>query len=243
MAALRSLGGRTNRPIVYLEYATGMDLGRFAEIGEQLQDVDGVGLCIDTGHVGMRCARTRFTALHPGLHFGELTTDDPRLPDLVGDVQDATAAALPALLRLINATAEFGATVHYHLHDGHPLIPELSDHRSFLYRLPIPFAHDGRYSLDPLYGPAGLARILHAAVQAGGVHPPSFTLEVHQAEGRLPLDDAANFFRHWRDLTNAERMNYWLSVITANHILATTALGNPHLVLPSTRLGGEGCGP
>jgi hypothetical protein len=44
VAALRSLGGRTDRPTVYLEYAAGMDLGRFAEIGEQLQDVEGVGL-------------------------------------------------------------------------------------------------------------------------------------------------------------------------------------------------------
>jgi hypothetical protein len=29
-----------------------MGLGRFAEIGEQLQDVEGVGLCIDTGTWG-----------------------------------------------------------------------------------------------------------------------------------------------------------------------------------------------
>lgn len=226
VAALRSLGGRTDRPTVYLEYATGMDLGLFAGIGEQLQDVEGVGLCIDTGHVGIRQARSRFALLHPGLPLGELTTDDPRLPELVGEVQDATAAALPALLRLIDATAEFGVPVHYHLHDGHPLIPGLSDHRSFLYRLPIPFVHDGRCSLDPLYGPAGLATILHAAVQAGAAHLPSFTLEVHQAEGRRPLEDAAGLFRHWRDITNAERMNYWLSVVTANYILATTALGD-----------------
>ena len=201
-----------------------MDLGLFAEIGAQLQDVEGVGLCIDTGHVGIRRARSRFAMLHPDLDIGELTAQDPRLPNLVEEVRDATAAALPAVLRPVNATAEFGATVHYHLHDGHPLIPGLPDHRSFLYRLPIPFVHDGRCSLAPLYGPAGLAQILHAAVQAGGAHPPSFTLEVHQAQGRLPLDDAADLFQHWRDLTNAEAMNYWLSVITANQILATTAL-------------------
>jgi hypothetical protein len=29
---------------------------------------------------------------------------------------------------------------------------------------------------------------------------------------------------HWRDLTNAERMNYWLSVLAENHLLATTLL-------------------
>ena len=37
VAAPRSLGGRTDRPTVYLEHAAGMDLGLFAGIGEQLQ--------------------------------------------------------------------------------------------------------------------------------------------------------------------------------------------------------------
>jgi hypothetical protein len=56
---------------------------------------------------------------------------------------------------------------------------------------------------------------------AGGA---SLTLEIHQAEGRLPLGDAARLFRHWLDLTNAERMNYWLSVLAENTVLLSTAL-------------------
>jgi hypothetical protein len=47
----------------------------------------------------------------------------------------------------------------------------------------------------------------------------SFTLEIHQVEGRLPLADASGLFRHWQDLTNAERMNYWLSVLAENAML------------------------
>ncbi len=41
-------------------------------------------------------------------------------------------------------------------------------------------------------------------------------LEIHQAEGRRPLDDAADLFAHWTDLTNAERTNHWLAVLAEN---------------------------
>ncbi len=52
----------------------------------------------------------------------------------------------------------------------------------------------------------------------------SLTLEIHQVEGRLPLGDAARLFRHWTDLTNAERMNYWLSVLARGSVLTTSGL-------------------
>jgi hypothetical protein len=221
VAALRTIG-RPDRPTVYLEYAAGMDPGRFLEIGELLRDDDGLGLCIDTGHVGIRRARRRFAALHPGLRLGDLSADDPRLPDLVDDVQDAVASGLPAVVDLITSVGELGRTVHHHLHDGHPLVPGLPDHRSFLFRLPIPFVHVGRCSLDPLFGPAGLERILWAATSAAAT--PSLTLEIHQAEGRLPLGDAAHLFRRWVDLTNAERQNHLLAVIADNYAIATAAL-------------------
>ena len=47
----------------------------------------------------------------------------------------------------------------------------------------------------------------------------SFSLEIHQGDGRLPLGDAAPLFRHWRDTTNAERMNAWLDVLAENAAL------------------------
>ena len=119
---------------------------------------------------------------------------------------------------------QLGKPLHFHLHDGHPLIPGLSDHFSFLTQVPIPFSYEGRQSLSSMYGPAGLAAILQAAIKACGVKKTSLTLEIHQAEGRLPLGDAIGLFRHWRNLTNAERMNYWLSVLTQNAMLVTSAL-------------------
>jgi hypothetical protein len=109
--------------------------------------------------------------------------------------------------------------VHFHLHDGHPLIPGLRDHFSFLTRLPIPFSYHARQSLDMMYGPGGLASIVSAALEACPPQAISFTLEIHQVEGRLPLTDAAWLFPHWQDTTNAERMNYWLSVLAENAML------------------------
>ena len=124
--------------------------------------------------------------------------------------------------------------MHFHLHDGHPLIPGLADHFTFLTRLPIPFSYQGRESLSMLYGPGGLASIVSGALRACRPGAVSFTLEIHQAEGRLPLADAARLFPHWRDTTNAERMNYWLSVLGENAMLIAQRLAE--LSGPADRL-------
>jgi hypothetical protein len=227
VAGLRELGGRLDRrpdgPMLFLEYAAGLELDWFVEVAERLRDVPRVGACVDVGHVGVAAARARFSRLHPGLDLAGMEPGDARLPELVADVQAAVACALPAVLRLLRSLGRVGKPFHLHLHDGHPLIPGLSDHFSFLIRVPVPFEHDGRRSLDPLYGPAGLAAIVATAARAGGDRA-SLTLEIHQAEGRRPLADAAGLFGHWRDLTNAERMNHWLAVIGENAALVTAAL-------------------
>ena len=70
-----------------------------------------------------------------------------------------------------------------------------------------------------MYGPSGLASIASAAIGACRPQAVSFTLEIHQVEGRLPLADAASLFPHWTNTTNAERMNYWLSVLSDNAML------------------------
>ena len=145
------------------------------------------------------------------------------MPDLVADVQDAVGSALGDVLEVTRAIGRLGKHVHFHLHDGHPLVPGLADHFSFLTRLPIPFSYQGRRSLSMMYGPSGLASIVSAAIEACP-QGASFTLEIHQVEGRLPLADAAPLFPHWRDTTNAERMNYWLSVLSDNAMLASQCI-------------------
>ena len=223
LAAMRELNAhlcqRPDSPLVFLEYAAGLDRGWFIEVAERLQAAERVSCCIDVGHIGLRQATARFERRHPGLDLKKLSPMDERLPGLIADVQDAVGSALPHVLAVVRSLGRLGKPVHFHLHDGHPLIPGLRDHFSFLTRLPIPFSYEGRRSLSTMYGPAGLASIVSTAVEACAPQGVSFTIEVHQVEGRLPLADAAWLFPHWQDITNAERMNYWLSVLSENALL------------------------
>ncbi len=223
VAALRDIDRRLARtpsaPLVLLEYAAGLEPGWFVEVAEQLKDAGFVSFCIDVGHVGIRQASVRFARDHPDTSLRSLSPGDERLPGLVADVQDAVGTAVHDVRDMTRAIGRLGKHLHFHLHDGHPLVDGLPDHFTFLMRLPIPFSHEGRQSLATMYGPAGLAAILAAARGACGLDRVSFTLEIHQVEGRQPLGDAESLFRHWQDVTNAERMNNWLSVLAQNAML------------------------
>src|SRR4029077_7581078 len=100
----------------------------------------------------------------------------------------------------------FGKPLHFHLHDGHPLSKSsqygVSDHLSFLTRIPIPFEHDRKWSLDTMYGPSGLFQIVLEAMVVVDPASVSFTLEIHPTEGRLPLQDASCLFENWRNIVN-----------------------------------------
>jgi hypothetical protein len=224
VAALQRLGERPSGPAVYLEYAAGAPLEWFAGVAHRIADAPRASVCIDIGHVGLAEVRHRLAA-GPGGHGATFSLAEPALVDQAERVQQATRAALPAVLGLIAELAPLGKTLHFHLHDGHPAVTGLSDHFGFLTRFPVPFFYRGARSLAPMFGPAGLAEILHEAIARCGPQGVSLTLEVHQAEGRLPLGpDTGDLFRHWRDLTNAERQNYWLQVIAENQLLARSHL-------------------
>jgi hypothetical protein len=228
VAAMQQLGTRLARipdgPYLFLEYAAGMEPEWFVNVAELLQDVERVSSCIDVGHVGITQACATFATLHRGLDLRTLDAEDERLPHLVVEVQRAVGSALPRVVEMTRSLGRLGKHLHFHLHDGHPLIRGLSDHFSFLTRLPVPFRYENRRSLDTMYGPAGLTAIVSAAVEACSLQRVSFTLEIHQVEGRLPLVDAAGLFGNWQDLTNAERMNYWLSILVQNSMLVSSAL-------------------
>ena len=228
LAGMRDLNARLcqrpDGPLVFLEYAAGLDRGWFVEVAERLRDAERVSCCIDVGHIGLRQVAARFGESHPGLDLKKLGLADHRLPELVADIQDAVATALPHVLDVTRSLGRLGKHVHFHLHDGHPLVPGLRDHFSFLTRLPLPLSYQGRRSLNMMYGPGGLASIVSTAIDACPPQGVSFTLEVHQVEGRLPLSDAAWLFAHWQDTTNAERMNYWLSVLSENAMLMANSI-------------------
>ncbi len=228
VAALTELDTRLarwpNAPRLFLEYAAGHEPGWFVEVAERLKDAERVSCCIDVGHVGIKRAGARFAREHPGLRLRSLGPDDGRLPGLVADVQDAVTNVVQDVLDMTRSIGRLGKHLHFHLHDGHPLVGGLSDHFTFLMRLPIPFEFQGRQSLATMYGPTGLAAIVATAIETCGLDRLSFTLEIHQVEGRLPLGDAAGLFGHWRDTTNAERMNNWLSVLAQNAMLVEQSI-------------------
>ena len=233
LAAMRELNAQLceqpGGPLVFLEYAAGLDRGWFVEVAERLQDAERISHCIDVGHIGLRQVAAKFGDSHPGLDLKKLGPVDDRLPDLVADIQNAVGSALPHVLDVTRSLGRLGKHVHFHLHDGHPLVPGLRDHFSFLTRLPIPFTYQGRRSLSMMYGPGGLASIVSTAIEACPLQGVSFTAEIHQVEGRLPLADAAWLFPHWRDTANAERMNYWLSVLSENAMLISQHADQVHV--------------
>jgi hypothetical protein len=213
-------------PTVFLEYAAGMEPERFVELAQQIVDIQGASVCIDIGHIGIRESRRRLAQIHTNVDIDTLRREAGRVPELISDVQSAIRSSRQVVLDMIRAIGKIGKPLHFHLHDGHPLIQGLADHFSFLTRLPIPVNWDGRYSLEPMYGLNGLAQVLKTIARSCPSDGISITIEVHQSEGRLPLGNATELFAHWEDLTNAERMNYWLSVLADNHLIATAILNS-----------------
>jgi hypothetical protein len=220
-SVLQQLPGAPN---VFLEYAAGLELDWFLEVSDRLREAEHVSFCIDVGHIGIRQACASFARRHPTLDLRSMTASDERLYSLASEIQDAVASALPDVLTTTQTIGRLGKHVHFHLHDGHPLFQDLPDHFSFLTRLPIPFTYAGRQSLNTLYGPVGLAAIVATAIDACGLDRLSFTIEVHQVEGCMPLNDAAGIFQHWVDTTNAERTNHWLAVLAQNAMLVDGAM-------------------
>jgi len=226
---LQSVGGIN---YVFIEYAAMMEPRAFTGIFSRIEGLPHISACVDTGHIGLFAARRAHGMRHPGQDVCGLSPGDPELPDVVEDVEEAVGSALPAVLDTIKSLGKaLGKTekpVHFHLHDGHPLMSlsphGLSDHLSFLGDIPLPFEHKGRRSLGPMFGPRGLSAIVGAALDSFGTRRVSFTLEIHPDGERLALGADAGIFGHWSDLTNAEKTNRWLDVLAKNRALLAEAI-------------------
>lgn len=215
-------------PLLFVEYAAGLPPTQFAAFFESIRDLGRVSACLDTGHVGIWQARQSYAARHPGEDVCALKSQPPDLPARMPDVEAAVQAVPPAMLKLIDDIGRIGKPVHFHLHDGHPLstfsIFGVSDHLSFLDRIPLPFRYRDRNWTPLMYGPDGLAGVVGRALESIGRERVSFTLEIHPTSARSPLGDAERLFWHWTDKTNAEQMNHWLEDLVRNHALVRTAL-------------------
>lgn len=231
LAALQKLESRLREveesPYLFIEYAVGLEPELFIELFKTIRDLERVSACVDIGHIGLRQARTAYSLKHPGKDVCAITPNDPELPEVIEDVEGAVRSALDSVLDVIRELGRIGKPLHFHLHDAHPLSMissfGISDHLSFLDEIPIPFDYKGRKFLRPMFGPLGLSRIITESLQVLDQDRVSFSLEIHPTGGRLPLGDASHLFDHWYDKGNAERMNYWLSVLLQNHQLVAEA--------------------
>jgi hypothetical protein len=217
-------------PLLFVEYAAGLAPDRFAEMFERSADLPLVTACVDVSHVGIRVCQIEFGRRHPGIDVCSLK-GSPDLPRHLDAVQEVVAEAPRVTLDLIRRLGRLGKPIHFHLHDGHPLSTlsryGVSDHLGFLQTIRLPVERDGRRTVGGMYGPAGLRAIVAAAREHLPDERLSLMLEVHPQEGRSPLGPHAGLFSHWRDATNAERMNYWLDLLLSNAALLRDACGLP----------------
>jgi hypothetical protein len=217
---LDSLFQGKNSAYLFVEYAAGLDTEVFINLFRRIRGLKNISACIDTGHVGIWKARGIFSQIHPDMDVCDIRTDHPGLKELIKDISSSVDAALPETLRVIRELGALGKPLHFHLHDGHPFSASspfgVSDHMSFLETVPLPFEFRGRMSIELMYGLSGLSSIVSESLESLPAEKISFSLEIHPGNGRIPLDDASYFFDHWRDRTNAERMNFWLTVLSQN---------------------------
>lgn len=222
----RLLAEVTDAPWVFVEYAAGLEPGFYASLFDQSRDLHKLSATIDVGHVGIHVCRSAYQAQNPGEDVCALRPDSPELPAKIEAVQHATKKALPAVLGLINHLAKLEKPLHFHLHNGHPLSTlsqfGVSDHLSFLQQIHLPFSYQGRNLVKGIFGISGLRDIIRTAKNSASSQV-SFCMEIHPVEGRTPLAEHSQLFSHWRDKSNAERMNYWLDVLVDNATLVRDA--------------------
>lgn len=207
-------------PLLFVEYAASLHPDRYVRIFREAERLDHISACIDTGHLGLRLVRDEYFGKHPGEDLLALAQTEA-LRDRMQDLKEAVRLAKPAVIQVIREIGRLGKPLHFHLHDGHPLSVAsefgVSDHLSFLARIPIPFEYEGRRSLPPMFGPEGLKDFVAESSSLLGLERVSYSLEIHPTGDRLPLaEEDRPLFRHWPDKTNAEKMNYWLSVLKEN---------------------------
>jgi hypothetical protein len=221
------LAALNDGPLLFVEFAVGLEPEVFAGFFRSIRELGRVSACLDTGHVGIWQARKAFAEKYPGLDVCALKTQPEQLPQYLPAVEEAVGTALGAVLDLLTALGALGKPLHCHLHDGHPLSHfspfGVSDHLSFLSEIPLPREVEGRWSVPPMFGPAGLKSILERALECVGPTQLSLTLEIHPTFQRKPLGEAASLFAHWTDKTNAEKMNHWVETLTQNARLVAEA--------------------
>ncbi|HYA31783.1 MAG TPA: alpha-amylase family glycosyl hydrolase [Thermodesulfovibrionales bacterium] len=225
-----TLSALEKSPFLFIEYASGLEPGHFVGIFEKISDLRHISACIDIGHVGLWQAENVYSRSHPAKDIHSVKTATEELPLLIEDMEGALRSGLDAVLDVVRQLSTLGKHLHFHLHDAHPFSVSgpygVSDHLSFLEKIPIPFEYKGKRFLHPMFGPEGLSKILTVVRELCPSDHITLSLEIHAAQGKLPLGDASYLFTHWSDRGNAEWMNFWLSVLRQNQKLVLTFCGH-----------------
>ncbi len=217
-------------PMLFIEYAVGLEPEAFAGFFEEIANCEKISACLDTGHVGIRKVGTAYAEMRSG---ETIAPGDPDLASKLPDITEACDQALPTVLGLIESLGETDKPLHFHLHDGHPLSTigfysdtGVRDHLPFDSKVEIPPLDDGEPRELPLiFGPQGLTRIVKAALAAAPRERLSFNLEIHPHKGdSLALGEYEPLFRNWEDKTNAEKTHAWLQHLVDNQAMLQTAL-------------------
>jgi hypothetical protein len=219
----RSLRASAAGPMVFIEYASGLDPDLFGEITEEVTGHERLSACIDTGHVAIFSARRCFEQRHPGMNAFDLVPSSTELGRFSADLEQAKEAARTAVTRLVERVARRGRPLHLHLHDAHLLAAQslygLRDHLSFREPIPVSKSLSVEGEQPTMLAVEGLTRLLGAALRH--LSPPelSLTLEIHlrRAKVRKPLGPYGALFVGWTDLTDAEVMYEWTAALVEEH--------------------------
>lgn len=225
----RTLKQDSEAPRLLLEYAAGLELATFVELAERVAPLERIGICIDTGHIGVFALRKRRAdkprppgAGEPVLDLGALARNEQAARSALPELLAAARLGTLDLIETVERVASLGRPLHFHLHDMHPLSLlsrwGVQDHLSFFESVPVAPSVSASGTLPVSFGPEGLRRVVAAALQTLSPDQVTFTLEIHPTvnQAREPLGPHADLFSHWNDLTNAEMMNGWLSVLVKN---------------------------
>jgi hypothetical protein len=216
--------------MLFYEYAAGVDPDAYCELLLHCRDLGNISACIDIGHIGIRTIRQAWRKQGKEVDACSLRPETPGLEQLMPDLQKAVSTALPAVLKVIKQLAEIAKPLHFHFHDGHPLSSlsrfGVSDHLGFLRTIDLPFNYTDnsgdspvdRHQVAMMYGPEGLRKIIDCCQTRLQGHF-TLTIEIHDQPGRHALGKYADIFSHWRNLENAEVMNFWLEEILDNETL------------------------
>lgn len=207
-------------PEVYVEYACGLEFEEFYGLIRGFERLRKIGVCIDIGHLAMHAWDLNFRKRQPELEVCKIKPDHPRLAELLPDIERAGAEAFDDVLVMVRRLAGLRVPGQLHLHNAHPLSTfsqyGVCDHLSFFSIIPLPFAYEGRASVDCIFTLPRLRELLRVLKETGALERMNFMLEIHHQPGRKALGQYEHIFAHWSDKTNAELMNYWIELVLQN---------------------------